>query len=101
METKLWGVLDYLDEHGWCKYSFVDAEMRSCLAGAANRVINDLEDWESRINSVIMEQFPERLKAGFTRGTVIMLFNDHPLTTYEDVKAVVTKAAIKAEEVIA
>ena len=90
----------------WTKFKLhTEKKTRSCLVGWVRKIENELGNQyqgdsikaKDLIMEVIKEQFPERLNR-FNQN--IPSFNDHPDTTFEDVRLVIEKAAIKEQEQI-
>ncbi len=50
------------------------------------------------IRSTIREQYPERCPPGDGANSTIVYFNDHPDTTFDDIEAVMVKAALERGE---
>jgi hypothetical protein len=73
-----------------------------CLLGAYGQVTHDDASYYSdrdartvyarRLRDVISEQYSERTDGFSEPGVVIVQFNDHPDTTFEDIRIVLEKA---------
>lgn len=89
----------------WTKYKIATPKQnRFCMVGWVGRIqqeqhVHHADAFQAKdlLMEVIREQFPERLKR-FSEN--IPTFNDHPDTTFEDVRLVIEKAAIKEQEQI-
>lgn len=102
-------ILAIIEERGWCKGQFIDKDGRMCITGAyyfthgaalehlaapanapsdAFEYCVDSAEYERLANAVVAHQ-------QVRRGLVTM-WNDHPMTTVDDVRAVLT--ALAAED---
>ena len=112
----LWGALDWLDDgRRWTKGSPTGSHSdewikgKACVLGAIaeargeNRLTWTMYDHDSSVlltlSEVVDSQFHDRI--GVQDGiNKIWCFNDHPRTTYDDVRLVLEKAAIQLDEVL-
>lgn len=100
MDTNpLRATLDGWNKDHWIKDS-VRQGQRWCLIGRMHYVNHD--QWPATLGTlvgVILEQYPERVDPCYSIAELaIGDFNDHELTTFDDVRAVLEKAAVRWEE---
>lgn len=99
-------ILDLLKSSGWCKgnsvrYNGVTRKHEYCLLGAAQQLGFTQRLTGIKLAPVVTEQFPERVESALRSNPahVVVTFNDHPETTFEDVQMVLEKA-IASETVL-
>lgn len=103
-------VLKAFEKHGWTQGRISDDEGRVCMQGACIKGQVAYRSLASVIVEVIKEQFPDRYDtrlAGIEQhslnalpGTVIVNFNDHPETKFEDVQLVLEKTSVRLDETV-
>ena len=87
-------VLDVLtDESRWVKSDFGCPGSPRCLGGAMTEIGVALPGW-TRMEEAIEALFPERCRDDPTSVFRIVDFNNHPDTTFEDVRRVVKFADV-------
>ena len=98
--------LEILNKSGWCKGATTNlADPRyprnsHCLGGAWNLALYENDIWKSNditpyrvLASLILEQYPDRARAGEPAAYNVTEFNDHPHTTEDDVRSILEKLA--------
>ena len=118
MTTALWGAIDCLEGgEKWGKgHKVKDGVDTHCILGAVGAakfgnpdvLYVELEDTPevAALAKVIGEQYYDRRKLNaeypsvMLKSSVVIMFNDHPNTTYADVERVMQKAAIAEDEVL-
>ena len=80
------------DESKWCKGAYRCYD-RMCLMGALREAYKNSDKFGRLLllRKVILRQFPQRLDAS---NPVIIVFNDHPETTFADVRKVLELADV-------
>lgn len=93
-------VLDRLREKGWNQKRWGGPEGPNCMYGAIyytqpGQALS--ESWMSQmLYHIVGDQYRNRVNDNMDNR--VMLFNDHPDTTFSDIERVLEKAAVKWEE---
>jgi isocitrate lyase len=84
------------------EYSFTFSHVSYCLLGAYGKITHDSAAYYAtrmprtayirRLAEIIREQYPERIADEMTVMNMVTSFNDHPETTYEDIRIVLEKS---------
>jgi hypothetical protein len=101
-------IYDVLNTSGWCQGFTRKSTGEHCIMGAVGVLENSLlqllagtspspvyEEFVASCASVIHEQYPDRIgnSSVIPAVSAIVLFNDHPDTTFDDVRVVLEKVA--------
>jgi hypothetical protein len=106
--TELWNALERLEDgNKWTKFTAYHDDARCILGAIGNSMDGDYmtaakkaEKDVAAVAAVIRDQFPDRLKGHeVTSVSICRVFNDNLLTTWDDVRTVLEKAAISRDEV--